>query len=524
MYCRFIDFPLVDKAQTLVYTNCACNQQSSFTHRYLKETPNTGCLDRDLLDRIIATLADEIKRNMSNDFSASDFLESKKGKLRSRYLNAHHKNVQQGVAFSKISDIGAFVKNERYFEEKAPRMIMGRNPRFNLLYARFVQPIEEAFFKLEQVANACDYVKCGQKFEKLIGKWFFENDMSKFEGSQRWFTLSMEYLVYALVFPENLNELDVLFAAKMAKFGQTTAGVKFKFNFCRGSGDMDTGLGNGILNYIATMYFQAYNFCDRGVKCGLFNCDAPGCVSGRFVVKGDDSYGQMPVGANYFNTYALFGFDAKLFVKTDPLAVEFCSGHFIRVRGGWYYVQKLRKMLTSLETVINKDFVKNGWCAHYYRSLGMMYNKLYEGIPVYRDLAKYLMTVCDYGLNLNLVRDQSYGLTEAFENFKNNAVADPITLHDISMVNDMTYAELNALIRTFTCQKLQLPPDQYKRCNMKTKKNIPDYETFEHEYWTYFNSISRNTLNKTQMSNLRLIKKQRRRFYRVLDVCMRINQ
>jgi len=455
----FIDLPLLDKQETLVYSNCSCNALSSFTHRYLKETPNPGSLNHDLLDRIIVGLASKIKEAMSKqgDFSPAEFIESKKGKLRSRYMNAHKKNVQRGVSLKDISDIGAFVKNERYFEEKAPRMIMGRNPRFNLLYARFISPVEKAFFSLDQVANACDYSKCGKKFAELIGQWFFENDMSKYESSQRWFTLKLEYLVYALLFPDDLIELDALFAAKCAKFGRTTTGVKFDFNWCRGSGDMDTGLGNGILNYISTMYFQAINFCPLSSNCGLEKCSAVGCVSGKFVIKGDDSYGSMPVNGVFTNTYALFGFDAKLIVRQDPHDVEFCSGHFVRVKGGWYYVQKLRKLLTSIETVINSDFIDRGWVAHYYRSLGMMYKVLYKGLPVYEHLADYLMTVVDYGLNFNLVRDNSYGVSEAFEHFESSAEADVNTYHDISMVNDMSYAELDALIRTFKAQRLVLP-------------------------------------------------------------------
>ena len=258
---------------------------------------------------------------------------------------------------------------------------------------------------------------------------------------------------------------------------------------------MDTGRGNGILNYIATMYFQAYNFCPNGVRCGLEKCGALGCVTGRFVIKGDDSFGQMPVGAGYFNTYSLFGFDAKLLVKRDPWDVEFCSGHYVRVKGGWYYVQKLRKMLTSIETIINIDFIKNGWSAHYYKSLGLMYKKLYSGVPVYEDLADYLCSVSDMGLNLTLVRDQSYGLTEAFENFERSCIADENTFHDVSMVNDMSYAELDALVRTFRGQVLRLPKEQYRRCNLKSKSVEVNLNEFSIEYWSYFWTISKSTLS-----------------------------
>lgn len=498
---------MVDKAETIVYGNCACNQLVSFSNRYLKETPSPKTLDKDLLDRIIVDLVVKIRSNLANssDFEPAAFLTSKKGPLKSRYHNAHMKNVKNGVPLGKISDIGAFVKNERYFEEKSPRMIMGRNPRFNLLYARFIEPIERAFFKLPQVANSCDYKKCGEKFAELVGQWFFENDMSKFEASQRWETLRLEYLVYAGCFPNDLDELNLLFAAKMYKFGVTTNGVKFKFNYCRGSGDMDTSLGNGILNYIATTYFQAVNFCPQVTRCSLNQC-CVGCVTGKFVIKGDDSYGVMPVGAPYINTYDYFGFDAKLVVRTQPSEVEFCSGHFVRVRGGYYYVQKLRKMLTSIETIINKDFISHGWVAHYYRSLGLMYKTLYAGIPVYEDLANYLMTACDSGVNLNLVRGTSYGATDAFSNFNGNCGADSNTLLDVSLVNDMSLAELNALTQSFK-QKLVLPKDQYKKCNLKSNPKIVGLEEFTHQYWQVYEGMNYHTLRPEQQKNLKSISK-----------------
>jgi len=184
----------------------------------------------------------------------------------------------------------------------------------------------------------------------------------------------------------------------------------FSFMFCRGSGDMDTGLGNGVLNYISTMYFQIINQCDRNCKF-----DSCGCAFDKFVLKGDDSYGQLRVGLEPKNTYANFGFDAKLIIRTDPLLTEFCSGHFIRLANGdFYYVQKLRKLITGLQYCINDDVIRNGWLAHYYRSLGDMYAVLYKNIPVYEDVAKFLQTASSkLHVNVNLVTEVT-GLMKHF--------------------------------------------------------------------------------------------------------------
>jgi len=405
-------------------------------------------------------------------------LSAKCGRLRSRYLRAYHELLRNGVNLDRDSNIAAFVKLERYFDEgKAPRMIMGRDPKFNILYAQFIEPIEKAFFKLKQVANACDYHACGEKFSELVGDWFLENDMSKFEASQRYETLRLEYLVYNLVLKQcGANEGDVsllrtLFAYKMRKKGKTQSGVDFEFYECRGSGDMDTSLGNGILNYIATQYFLISNYCP---SCDFEFCNRPKCKTFKFVLKGDDSYASIPKTEKFVNTYGFFGFDAKIVIRKQPEEVEFCSGHFVEYSPGRYtYVQKLRKMLQSLTTCLNQDAIRAGWVKHYYASLGKMYKVLYAGLPVYEDIADFLIRVGgDMRLNTALIT--SYNLLSAFaaDHRSVGQMNKSLTYVSISMVNKMDIGELNTIIRWCKTFQLDFAPELSKRCNIKNKRTV----------------------------------------------------
>jgi len=404
-------------------------------------------------------------------FESQTFLSSKKGKLRQRYKNALDKIINRGFDCARDSDISAFVKNERYYEQgKSPRMIMGRNPIFNWYYAQIVEPIEKAFFQLPQVANACDYAACGEKFSKLVGEWFVENDMSKFEASQRAEVLDFEYLVYKGVLPTHMHEfLKKIFALKLHKKGHTNCGIKFVFDYCRGSGDMDTSLGNGILNYIATQYFLIKNFCPH---CTFDNCREPNCKTFKFVLKGDDSYMSVPRFSEPKNYYQSFGFDAKLIVRKHWTDVEFCSGHFVQVMPGkFYYVQKLKKLISSLTTCINDDIIRNGWVAHYYKSLGMMYKVLYKGIPIYEDIADFLIeSNVRAGLNINLV--SSYNLLESFKSEHVDVEVDhDLAYSSVMMVNDLSVPELEAIKTYFRSHKLQLPEQMTKVCRIKTEKS-----------------------------------------------------
>lgn len=452
--------------------------------RYLKTTPEIGSLDMELVYKIVEHLAMQMKTFYKPEFSFNQFVKSKPGVTKKRYLKAYKQLLNGSKRLDKIDSIAAFVKNERYYEEgKSPRMIMGRDPRFNILYARFTSRLEEAFFSLPQVANSCDYWSCGEKFSKLVGEWMFENDMSKYESSQRKFHLWLEYLVYSMVVSrEEVNDLSVLFGVKTKKHGHTGCGVDFDFDYCRGSGDMDTSLGNGVINYIATMYFMIMNFCERKADCKFNKC---GCLFDKFVLKGDDNYGKVPVGYDkLLNTFLNFGFDAKLKLNTDAKTTEFCSGNFIELSSGrYYYVQKLSKLIQSLEVVINPDVLKNGWVAHYYKSLGLMYSKLYGDLPVYCDIAKFLLTASTkLGINTNLI-NESYGASEAFKASEDNSVKTvdllETTVLDIAMVNDMSFSELNALSDWFKTAKLELPKHLSKRCNIKGSKKISDDDVAE---------------------------------------------
>lgn len=468
--------PMLEQQEVYVMANCPHNVVTSLYGRYLKTSPEVGVLNIPLILRIISHLAVEMRKHYLPEFSFHKFVATKPGATRRRYLKAYKQLLDGSSDLKKISKITAFVKNEKYFEPgKSPRMILGRDPRFNILYARFISRLESAFFSLPQVANACDFAECGAKFKALLKAWMFENDMSAYEGSQRQFHLNLEYLVYSqVVNADELVDLQTLFAVKMRKSCHTNNGVKFDFDFCRGSGDMDTGLGNGVLNYITTMYFIIMNTCSP--ECTLATC---GCGYSDFVLKGDDSYGVLPRGCKPYNTYEQFGFKAKLVVRQDPKLTEFCSGHFIQLASGeYYYVQKLRKLLTGLQFCINDDFVKNGWIAHYYRSLGDMYAVLYQNIPVYHDIAKFLQTASSkLAINVNLV-GESYGAFEAFSNFKHSVQKIDVcaqTMLDISMANEFTFSELTALRDYCTSSRLEFPPHFNKRCNIKSRTaTLPD--------------------------------------------------
>lgn len=353
-------------------------------------------------------------------------------------------------------------------------MIMGRNPKFNIAYAQIIEPIEKAFFQLPEVANGKDHHAMGEMFTNMAERCrqFVENDMSKYESSQRWTTLKLEYVVYYKVLskmqPGLLPLLRMLYSACLRNKVKTSLGVALAFILCRVSGDLTTSLGNGLVNLVTTQYGQVKNSCDSA-KCGLDTCERPGCRVRDVIVKGDDSVLGRNPNTSYTDYYRAFGLDAKIVLRDTADSVEFCSGGFVDVGSGKYvYVQKLQKLIESLTTCINQDALRCGWVAHYYKSLGLMYKVVYRGIPIYEDIADFLLsTNVEFGVNINLV--SSYNLLDAYAATHMHTEVDISTATlGIALVNNMDYAELSRIQTWMRTHTLCLPDNMRKRCNQKT--------------------------------------------------------
>lgn len=440
-------------------TACQHNEVNSFHQRYLKETPPLGELDMELVKKIVKELADKLRPHFTGPDTIENFLKDKKGKLGNRYRKAYNDLYDNNYDLKDISRMSAFIKNEKYNDDsKSPRFIMGRDPRFNLLYGLFTTPMEHAFTKLPQVAKGRNFLERGEMFSKLMGGWFLENDFSKFEGSQRLEVLVIEKLLFKeLLSPPDYEKYRICWHEKIVKRGHTQKGIKFKFQACRGSGDMDTGLGNTLLNYVSMRYFLIKN----------------GVPSENFMVDGDDGVAAIPaINKQYVNYFTHFGFDAKLIIRHDYHDVEFCSSNFIQIQPGVFFqVQKLTKLLSNIGSVINPQFIESA--ADYYASLGYMYQVCYKGIPIYEDLGRFLRRFVSGKHYVKTEYAQhSYGISEAFKESENlDFEVDPhLAYLEVMLVNNLSCVEVEHLYHQLSA-KVTIPADYTKL--MKTKRTKP---------------------------------------------------
>lgn len=182
-------------------------------------------------------------------------------RLRVRYEAALTSLHSDGFATRSDSNVKAFVKGELGgYKVFKPRVIMARDPRYNLELASYLKPVEHAVYGALRGFGRC-YTRTrligkglsGEgRAELLRRKWSarrdmvaFEVDCKSFESHVRGFQLEVEHGIYTSLLRD--PRLRKLLSWQREFVGTGTGGVRFKLEGVRASGDFNTGLGNTII-------------------------------------------------------------------------------------------------------------------------------------------------------------------------------------------------------------------------------------------------------------------------------------
>jgi len=320
-----------------------------------------------------------------------EYYNSRVGHSKQRFGVGVKRAMRHGYKWKRDSKIGFFIKVENYknteekeFSEevKDPRGIFGRDPVFGLTYGRFTSKLEELLKRVPGFDKGKDFYEMGKFVEDHpeVDWTYYDDDASKFESSQRERLLrDVELALWKLILTE--QDYDLLlacFETKMLKRGFTRLGAFFEFYALRCSGEVDTWVGNTLLNWVAHRYFEVVN----------------GFPSRQFIVTGDDGTGAYPRShsSEIQNTFPLFGFDCKLRFISDPTQLEFCSAKFIEYAPGkWMLFPDIAKLLRNIGVMKNVDFESS--VGHFYYSLGYMYKIMFPGVEFFQRLSTFLMSL-----------------------------------------------------------------------------------------------------------------------------------
>jgi len=374
--------------------DCVHNEEIGLRNRYLRDIGQPESYDTALVDEILVELAGLIKQQNGGALleipTLHEFYESRTGHSKQRLGKALQTVADTGFDPLKCSKIKAFIKNEKYSLDeltdpesqiKDPRIIMGRDPRFGLIYGRFTTALEKIVKHVKGFDKGDTFFDMGKFIEEHPSEiWsYYYDDASKFESSQREKLLRHVEcgLMKLILKPEDYQEFMRCFEVKMIKQGFTRHGLEFLFYALRCSGEFDTWLFNTILNWVAHRYFEKKN------KSG--NID--------FITTGDDGVGaHLRNKKMTLNTFPEFGFDCTLEFVRSPTDLEFCSSKFVEYYPGkWMLCPNIPKLLRNIGFLINPDF--NNCIGHYYYSLGYMYRIMFPGFPFFDQLSKFLMNI-----------------------------------------------------------------------------------------------------------------------------------
>jgi len=198
--------------------------------------------------------------------------------------------MADGYATPRDARVKAFVKGEKLAKYKVfkPRVIMGRDPRYNLELASYLRPIEHAFYAQFRGWGRQFYTKT-----RLVGKGLdprrraelikrkmmscaemvaMEIDGKSFESHFSRPILVAEHSVYRKLSPS--GRLAQLLDMQL-EFDGRGGDVRFHAVGVRASGDYNTGLGNtlvmcGLVLMVARMVKTKFDFLADGDNAIIF--------------------------------------------------------------------------------------------------------------------------------------------------------------------------------------------------------------------------------------------------------------
>lgn len=230
----------------------------------------------------------KLKRNLptSIPMTRHEFVESYKDRRRIVYEKAALSLEAEGLS-AKDSIITAFIKFEKIdATNKAspvPRLIQPRDARYRVETGRYLRPIEKIIYKaIARVFGNTTIFKglnASESGSKVYEKWTkfrkpvaISLDASRFDQHVSIPALEWEHSVYNYIYM-NDPYLKWMLRMQLVNTGVGRVGdgvVRYRVNGCRGSGDMNTALGNCLLmsalvwSFMDTIGISNYECCNNG--------------------------------------------------------------------------------------------------------------------------------------------------------------------------------------------------------------------------------------------------------------------
>lgn len=218
------------------------------------------------------------------------FVQSYTGPKFKSYSNALKNLTLRGVR-RQYGYWKTFIKAEFYNgttkANPCPRLIQPRSTEYNILIGRFLKPAEKLIYKaIDRVFGYHVVMKCDnpwQRAKTICTYWnefnkpvFVGLDASRFDQHVSAEALKFEHSLYNSIFRDKDLEEYLRWQINNIGYANFSDGtLKYTVQGVRGSGDMNTALGNVFLMCAITHHYLSslgvkYRFINDGDDCGVF--------------------------------------------------------------------------------------------------------------------------------------------------------------------------------------------------------------------------------------------------------------
>lgn len=242
-----------------IHNNCWCNERVALHNRVLFDCPKPLKERISQCKTIARLISDWLPRNLDTD----DWILNYHGAKRRKYQQARADLASEPIRRSD-SYIAAFIKSEKIFELKDPRLIQARSVRYNCAIGDYLKPLEHLLYNIRGtgrlqkylpphrlIAKGCNMERRARlittKMNRFHKPLVVSLDASRFDAHVT-DTLEVEHLIYKRYW--RCPKLQRLLSWQVHNRGRTSGGIRYKCKYGRMSGDMNTALGNCLISII----------------------------------------------------------------------------------------------------------------------------------------------------------------------------------------------------------------------------------------------------------------------------------
>lgn len=383
-------YPLCVATDVATYTHsdCVCNEVCALRGRHqVADLPDP--IDQDLIP-LNTTLSQHVIHLTRR--TRSQVIQHYPSNRRAVLVRAAASLVHQPIE-SKDGYIKMFLKDDKYQSTsafKAPRCIQYRNKRYCLELARYLQPIEHHCYGIKDEYDTFIIAKGRNSYQRasdiLAKAHSFHDpvylclDHSNFDAHVSRPLLKLEHSFYEKFFPGD-TYLPYLLSLQLNNKGFTKNGTRYFTPGTRMSGDMNTGLGNSVINYAMLQQW-------------LNDANVPGSI----YVDGDDSV--IVISRLHLQTmlqafggpqsyFTRFGMRTKSEIAYSYQEAEFCQSRPVCILGSWRMCRNPTRVADRTGWTTRKwpaRFIKR-----YIYSLGLCELSVGSGVPIHQSVALSLI-------------------------------------------------------------------------------------------------------------------------------------